>query len=148
MPNSRNINKSSRKQFYSRRGEKTSLASPQGGVKKLSDILPSPSMLESYEEIVPGMSAQLLTMVKEEQEQRHKLEVKKIKMAAVSNKIGQLLSFVLAMAIIYFAMFFMKQNHTELAITLIICGFAFLTIINLAAIYESKRPKSNRGGNM
>jgi uncharacterized membrane protein len=147
MANNRVTNKNSRKQFYSRRGEKSSLTNQQGGVKKLSDILPSPSMLESYEEIVPGMSAQLLTMVKEEQEQRHKLEVKRAKMLALSNRIGQLLSFALAMAIIYFAMFFMRQNHTELAVTLIICGFAFLTIVNLAAIYEGKKPKSNRGGN-
>ena len=46
---------------------------------KVSSILPSPAMLESYEEVAPGIVDKLVNLVEKEQKHRHDLEEKSIK---------------------------------------------------------------------
>ncbi|MDJ1407761.1 MAG: DUF2335 domain-containing protein [Candidatus Midichloria sp.] len=53
---------------------------------KISSILPSPAMLESYEEIAPGIVDKLVNLVEKEQKHRHALEEKAVKYEIMFEK--------------------------------------------------------------
>ncbi|CAK6544657.1 MAG: hypothetical protein IRF16MM_00795 [Candidatus Midichloria mitochondrii] len=53
---------------------------------KISSILPSPAMLESYEEIAPGIVDKLVDLVEKEQKHRHSLEEKALKCEIMFEK--------------------------------------------------------------
>lgn len=109
--------------------------------KELSDVFPSPAMLESFEEIHPGMVGELLTMVQKEQTHRHRLEKNIIKSQAYTKRIGQLLVFALAVIIIYSAITFSVEGMFGLAFATILGGFAFLTATSFAPLllYQLKQ---------
>ena len=67
--------------------------------KELSHILPSPAMLESYEELHPGMIEKLLSMVEKEQLHRHNLEKNKILYEVLAGHIAMLIK-ILAVGLV------------------------------------------------
>jgi uncharacterized membrane protein len=105
-------------------------------------ILPHPTTLESYEEISPGITEKLSSMILKEQEHRHKLAIRKIQNITRIHRFGQILSATLAILIIYATfLMFIEYNNVYLASVICISGFAFLTIINLSAAKNFKKDK-------
>lgn len=107
-------------------------------------IIPSPGILESYEEIAPGSAGKIVDMAKLEQEHRHKWENNYLKAMAYTARVGQLLSFALAIIIVYTCLIFAKDESYGLAIVVAIMGFAFLAAATFASSNSKKhihRPK-------
>ena len=101
------------------------------GVKNFS-ILPHPTTLESYETISPGITEKLGQIIVKEQEFRHKKEL--LHMRGIQNvyRLGQLLSVMLCVALIYVTILMVSEYHNQyLAGIICITGFAFLTITNV-----------------
>ncbi len=108
------------------------------------NILPSPGILESYEEIAEGSVNKILDMAKLEQEHRHAWENKYLKSMAYTTRVGQLLGFALAIILIYSAMALSLEKQDTLASVIVFSGFAFLMIAALASANSRKhinRPK-------
>ena len=104
----------------------------ESGVKKFS-ILPHPTTLESYETIAPGMIEKIGHMIIKEQEFRHKKEL--LYMRGLQNiyRLGQLLTMLLSIALIYTTIIMVTEYHNYyLAALISITGFAFITITNLS----------------
>ncbi len=113
------------------------------------NILPSPGVLESYEEIAPGSVNKILEMAKLEQEHRHAWENKYLKSMAYTTRVGQLLGFALAIILIYSAMALVADKNDTLASVVVFSGFSFLMIAALASANSRKhinRPKRNFEG--
>lgn len=119
--------------------------------RSAASILPSPAILESYEEIAPGMVEQLVEMVKAEQKHRQGLENKYAKTIVITAQIGQILSFMLVIAILFATVIaFEKSLYLSLAICFI--GFTFLLIVKLNIankhnIYRKFKPESAQYNN-
>ncbi len=108
------------------------------------NILPSPGILESYEEIAPGSVSKIVEMAKLEQEHRHAWENKYLKSMAYTTRVGQLLGFALAIILIYSAMALSLEKQDTLASVIVFSGFSFLMIAALASANSRKhinRPK-------
>jgi uncharacterized membrane protein len=105
-------------------------------------ILPHPTTLESYEEVSPGITEKLGSMIIKEQEHRQKLEIRKIKNITSIYRFGQLLSAILAVLVIYATVLVYDEYDSEiLAAVICICGFSFLTIINVLSIKNLKKQR-------
>ncbi len=110
-------------------------------VKNIS-ILPHPTTLESYEELLPGIVGNLGSMFLKEQEHRHKLAGRKIKNISNIHSFGQILSAMLAVFFVYTTfLMFEKYQNIYLASVICVSGFSFLTIINVFATKNFKRDK-------
>ena len=108
------------------------------------NILPSPGILESYEEIAPGSVSKIVEMAKLEHEHRHAWENKYLKSMAYTTRVGQLLGFALAIILIYSAMALSLEKQDTLASVIVFSGFSFLMIAALASANSRKhinRPK-------
>lgn len=103
------------------------------------NILPPPSVLESYEEIAPGFVAKLSQMIEAEQKHRHALEARELRTAVSITRFGQLLSVLLGMGIIYATIIATETYGISLGAIICICGFMFLIISNLLAVKIHRR---------
>lgn len=97
------------------------------------NILPAPSILESYEEIAPGSVNKILEMAKAEQEHRHAWENKYLRSMAYTTRVGQLLGLALAVILIYTCIIMAMDGNENLAGVIAFSGFAFLMIAALAS---------------
>lgn len=111
--------------------------------RSLSAVLPSPTTLESYEEIKPGMVDELMELIKKEQHHRHLLEKKAINSQAYTTRIGQILAFALAIIIIYSAVSFAAERLYLLSAIVAIFGFSFLVAINFLPVLVNKMRRGN-----
>jgi len=111
-------------------------------------IFPSPAILESYEEISPGMVEKLVEMVRNEQKQRHTMEEKCMRSVMQATRFGQLLTALVAIAVIYATI--LVAGTYGIAFSAIICitGFSFLTLSGMLAARNKVRPRgaSHRPG--
>lgn len=101
--------------------------------KNYSSILPSPAILESYEELCPGFIEKILDRVKEEQHNRHKIEAKKLKNARSIAKLRQLIHLAIACIVIY-ATFILSTAHGALAAVVCVTGFGFLLLVHTSLL--------------
>lgn len=70
-----------------------------------SYILPPPSLLESYEEVSPGIIDKMLALAEKEQNQRHLLHKKQIKYTIVAKKISAVVNFICFAAVSMITLF-------------------------------------------
>jgi uncharacterized membrane protein len=106
----------------------------ESGIKKFS-ILPHPTTLESYETISPGMIEKIGHMIIKEQEFRHKKEL--LYMRGLQNiyRLGQLLTMLLSIALIYITIIMVTEYYDYYLATLIsITGFTFMIIAHLSSV--------------
>lgn len=103
-------------------------------------ILPSPAILESYEEISPGMVDKLVEMVEKEQKHRHRLEERKLRANKSIFIVGQFLSLLLAIAVLVATLMLVNNNNPYIAIVVAISGFGFLS----AMVALSKSCKTSK----
>lgn len=101
-----------------------------GESKSLGSMLPSPAILESYEEVRPGTVDDLVAMVKKEQKHRHAYENKMLQAQIYTKRFGQLLAFTLAIIIIYSAISFASDAMYYMAAAVLVCGFGFLSFVH------------------
>jgi|GEM_PF-1741169 len=108
-------------------------------------ILPSPSMLESYEEISPGITESISMMVEKEQQHRHALETRRLNIVATTDRIMRFLACVTAIVIIYSTILCFKQSGS-IALSAVICagGFAFLVFSRTFKTIFSPKHKKRR----
>ncbi|MCE2993748.1 MAG: DUF2335 domain-containing protein [Alphaproteobacteria bacterium] len=113
-------------------------------------ILPAPGILESYEEISPGSVKTIISIVKSEQDHRHRWENSYLRSMVNNYRFGQILIFILSIMIIYAAISFVSIGENLMAIFVIVFGFAFLAIVALANMFNKKeamRPQHNHNRN-
>ena len=107
-------------------------------------ILPHPATLESYESISPGITEKLSQIIVKEQDFRHKKELLHIKGVHNIYRLGQLLSTILSITLIYVTLLILTEHNNELlAGTVCISGFTFLTIINVFSFKNITSFKEN-----
>ncbi len=94
---------------------------------------PSPAMLESYEEICPGFTKELMELTKVEQEQKSQNHKAWIKSMNTTLRFGQFLSFVFSIIILYVSINLFNDNLVETGAIIFITWFVFLLIINIKA---------------
>jgi uncharacterized membrane protein len=111
---------------------------------KYISILPHPTTLESYEEISPGITTKLGTMLVKEMEFRHRMEALRMRGVQSIYRLGQFLSTLTAMVIIFCSlMIFKDYNDKYFASVICVSGFTFLTIINVLGFKRITRISSN-----
>ncbi len=82
------------------------------------NLLPSPKVLESYEDIAPGSVSKLIEMTKKEQEHRHAWQDKYLKFHSFSYKFGLLFGFIYNIALLFLVANLIKEGNKELAVKL------------------------------
>jgi len=103
------------------------------------NFLPSPGILESYEEISEGSVKKIIDMAESEQQHRHSWENKYLKSMSYTTRVGQLLGFALAIIIVYAALVLHSDLNTVLASVVVFSGFGFLMIAALTTASSRKR---------
>jgi uncharacterized membrane protein len=102
-------------------------------------ILPHPATLESYEEIIPGITKQLCILLEKEQKHRHMLEISTVKSIVNLSRLVQFFTFLFAVFLVYAILFTVTHYHnTYLAVLICLCGFGFLFTVNLCALHSVK----------
>jgi uncharacterized membrane protein len=94
---------------------------------------PSPAMLESYEEICPGFTKELMELTKAEQEQKSQNHKNLIKSMNTTLRFGQFLSFVFSIIILYVSINLFNNSSVQGGAIIFITWFVFLLIINIKA---------------
>lgn len=106
------------------------------GDKLRDTVLPSPSVLESYESMASGSVKKLITMSEKEQLNRHSLQRKYF----FSYILGQLFSFTLGAGALYLIYCLAKSGDVVSVMT--VASVYFLIFIS-ALIYTSKKKGSS-----
>jgi uncharacterized membrane protein len=111
-------------------------------------VFPSPSLLESYEEISPGIGNKLAEILKFEQKHRHDWENKYLSSMTYTSRIGQLFGFALCILIIYTTVVLAMDKNVYLAAVVCLSGFGFLVCATLASLRSRRhmrRPHRSYG---
>ncbi len=97
--------------------------------------IPPPNLLKEYESIMPGAAKIIFTAAEEERRHRHKIENVSAELAKkessaniVSNRIGQILSFLSLLAVLIASVWVAKLGETLDAVYLIITAMALLVL--------------------
>ncbi len=99
---------------------------PQG--KKAPEGLPSPEILEAYDTVMPGSGLRIVEMFEREQMHRHEWEKRALKVHQVSTILGQLLGFVIAVAIFGSATIIGLNGNSTSAAMIWVFGMAIVTM--------------------
>ena len=94
-------------------------------------LLPSPSILESYEEIYPGFTKELINLVKIEQKQKYEYHKAMQKSINITQRFGQLLTFILCIIVLCISVNLLKIGQLKAAYITLITWFTFLIILNI-----------------
>jgi uncharacterized membrane protein len=97
---------------------------------KTSFTLPTPAMLESYEEISPGFTKELLELVKKEQENKRANENNYLKSLNTTVRFGQILAFVFSALVLLISFSLFSGDNHKGATTIFVTWFVFLFLIN------------------
>lgn len=98
------------------------------GPKKTVEILPNPETLESYNYIVEGSAKQILDMFEREQTHRHAWEMNALKVHKLSTIIGQVLGFLIAIAIFGSASVIGIYGDRTIAATIWVFGISIVVM--------------------
>ena len=96
-----------------------------------SILFPSPAILESYEELYPGFTKELLNLTKIEQEQKEKHYKDVQRSINITQRSGQFFSFVFSLIILYTSINLFESGLAKAASTLFITWFIFLLFLNI-----------------
>ena len=109
--------------------------SSREGPKKTVEILPNPETLESYNYIVEGSAKQILDMFEREQVHRHAWEMNALKVHKLSTVIGQVLGFLIALAIFGSASLIGIYGDRTIAATIWVFGISIVVMAALVWAY-------------
>ena len=118
------------------------------GANKKNLVLPSPAMLESYEEIAPGAVSKIVDMAKKEQAQRHKWENNYLRSMLIARRTGQLLAFTIAVIISYTIIVLATSDKEILAAVVAFAGYGslFLAMVKNKFFSRNQRKEFTRPG--
>jgi uncharacterized membrane protein len=102
------------------------------------NVLPSPGILESYEELAPGSVNKIIEMASLEQEHRQRWENNYLRSMLYFTKVGQLLGFMLAVIITFAGLVLGTDQNYFFGIFITIAGYIYLIV---ATYVSSSSPK-------
>lgn len=105
------------------------------GPKKTIEVLPSPEMLESYDYVVEGSAERIIGMFEREQQHRHSWEARALRVHMVSTILGQVLGFLIAMAIFISASLIGIYGDKTLGATIWVFGMSIVVMAALVWAY-------------
>lgn len=111
----------------------------QGGRDRIQnrtvEILPHPEVLESYNYVVDGSAKMILTMFELEQKHRHEWETQAMRIHSFSTVLGQLLGFLIAVAVFVSATIIGIYGDTAIAAFIWVFGMAIVVMAGLVWAY-------------
>jgi len=118
--------------LYTDELEQLSLDPSEQEVRQLieADLVPSPSELQKYNQLMPNGADRILTIIEKERKHRHKMEKSKLDGRNVTKIISSAFAFVLGLFMIIWVM---KSHDSRLGFALIWAG----TVIVLGLIFSS-----------
>lgn len=99
---------------------------PQG--RKSPEGLPSPEILEAYDTVLAGSATRIIEMFEREQTHRHQWEHRALKVHQVSTLLGQILGFMIAVAIFASATIIGINGNPTAAAFIWVFGMAIVTM--------------------
>ena len=115
--------------------------------KKTVDILPNPETLEAYNYVVEGSAKQILDMFEREQQHRHLWENTALRVHRISSILGQILGFLIAIAIFVSASIIGVYGSTTTAAAIWVFGISIVVMSALVWAYArtiGQRPLFSR----
>jgi uncharacterized membrane protein len=105
---------------FSKRSASQSRRSPDG--------LPSPEILEAYDTVLAGSATRIIEMFEREQAHRHQWEHRALRTHQFSTVLGQLLGFMIAVAIFASATLIGISGNSTAAAMIWVFGMAIVTM--------------------
>ena len=105
---------------FSKRSASQSRRSPDG--------LPSPEILEAYDTVLAGSATRIIEMFEREQTHRHQWEHRALRTHQFSTVLGQLLGFMIAVAIFGSATMIGISGNSTAAAMIWVFGMAIVTM--------------------
>jgi uncharacterized membrane protein len=112
----------------------------KGGLqgKNPNNLLPSPKILESYENISAGSVNKLIEMTKKEQEHRHAWQEKYLKFHNFSYKLGLVFGFIYNIALLVLISNLIKDGNQSLALKLFTINAGLLVFAIVVTTIERR----------
>lgn len=111
----------------------------QGGRDRIQnrtvEILPHPEVLESYNYVVDGSAKLILTMFELEQKHRHQWEEQAMRIHSYSTVLGQVLGFLIAVAVFISATVIGIYGNTTMAAFIWVFGMSIVVMAGLVWAY-------------
>lgn len=120
-----------------------------GDKRRVSTLLPHPSVLEQYEETAPGSSGRIIHMAEEELHRRHDWEEQYLKEYMRLHRLGQMFGFVLSLATLGLAFYLFIEKEWLGACVVAAGGFGTLAVASVASAVRRKfenRPRKKYNG--
>ena len=143
--------KNNDQQAYEQRPYKTGGYRHSGSRERVQnrtvEILPHPEVLESYNYVVEGSAKMILTMFEIEQKHRHEWEAQAMRIHSFSTILGQILGFLIAVAVFVSATIIGIYGNTTIAAFIWVFGMAIVTMAGLVWAYAKsmgQRPLFSR----
>jgi uncharacterized membrane protein len=106
---------------------------PQG--RKSPEGLPSPEILEAYDAVLAGSATRIVEMFEREQAHRHQWEWRALRVHQISTVLGQILGFLIAIAIFVSATLIGMHGNPTAAAFIWVFGMAIVTMAALVWWY-------------
>lgn len=103
--------------------------------RKMSDIMPSPELLEAYDYVVEGSAARIMEMFTREQQHRHEWEMKALKTHHFSTLLGQFLGFLICVSVFVSATIIGIYGDKTIAAVIWVFGLAIIVMSGLVWMY-------------
>lgn len=99
------------------------------------EMLPDPTILESYDYVVDGAAEQILRMFEAEQKHRHEWERSALKAYTVSSVFGQVLGFIIAISVFGSAAVIGLYGDSAIAAFVWVFGMSIIMMSGLVWTY-------------
>lgn len=99
------------------------------------EMLPDPSILESYDYVVEGAAGQILEMFRLEQQHRHEWEKRALRAYSVSSVLGQVLGFIIAISVFTSAAVIGLYGDSAIAAFVWVFGMSIIMMSGLVWTY-------------
>ncbi len=103
--------------------------------RKAPEGLPAAEVLKAYEEVSSGSAARIIEMFEREQSHRHQWEQRALRVHQVSTLLGQLLGFLVAVAIFGSATIIGLAGNASIAALIWVFGMAIVTMATIVWWY-------------
>jgi uncharacterized membrane protein len=97
--------------------------------------LPHPEILEGYDYVVEGSAKRIIAMFEKEQKHRHEWEDRALRVHGISTILGQILGFLIAMAIFGSAIVIGMFGDSNVAAFIWVFGLAIVVMAGLVWSY-------------
>ena len=96
--------------------------------RRAPEGLPSPEVIEAYDTVLPGSATRIIDMFEREQVHRHQWEHRALKVHQISTLLGQVLGFLIAIAIFVTAAVIATSGNATAGALIWVFGLAIVTM--------------------